>query len=323
MIKRITTILNTKYPLIQAPMSWMTDATLVAAVSEADGLGVLGPNAGQNEPAKSAVDAAEKMRYEISKVRQLTNYPFGINILPPAVGESLTEHDFTRELLTVAFAEQIKVYVVVGALNVEVFNLIKAHGGTIVYRPLTPTIDVMQRAEQLGADILVATGSDEGGVLPIQEYGTFTVVSAMVDAVKLPVMAAGGINDARGVKAAFALGAAGVYVGSRFLMTQESRMNTAAKQRVLQATHADIVRVSTDQRSLVTAASQRFNEQWLNHEHIADLDQQISDAGGLRPAMLAGQLDVGIIQVNVGVETLNDVPTVAQLVQRLMTTAQD
>lgn len=102
----------------------------------------------------------------------------------------------------------------------------------------------MKEAERIGADILVATGYDEGGIIPARPIGTFTIVPAMVDAVSIPVLAAGGINDCRGVQAVYALGASGVYIGSRFLMTQEAPMAENVKNALLTAKNEDMLLVA-------------------------------------------------------------------------------
>jgi enoyl-[acyl-carrier protein] reductase II len=139
----------------------------------------------------------------------------------------------------------------------------------------------------------------------------------MVDAVSTPVLAAGGINDARGVRAAFALGAQGAYIGSRFLMTQESPMSDAAKAAVLKAHFSDVLRVSPTQRSVKTPAALKYASRYRNNPD-AVLDREISINGGLRPGMLLGDFERGIISVNNGVDTINSLPSVEALIRELM-----
>lgn len=316
-MKLVTEILNTKYPLIQAPMSWVTNAELVAAVSNAGGMGVLGPNAGQKKVTTDSKETAERMRQEINKVRHLTNKSFGLNILTPSPKQKVSDVPFTRDLLAMAFAENIKYYVVVGSAHKELFDLIHQNEGIVVFRPLTPTIEQMRLGEKYGADIEVATGSDEGGVIPNQDFGTFTVVPTMVDTVEIPVLAAGGINDKRGVKAALALGAQGVYVGSRFLVTKESPMSSEAKTLVKNSNFNNLMRVSPTQRSLSTNQARNLAD-LMQSGSTVNLDRMISQNGGLRPGMLEGDFQHGIISVNNGVGLIDSEPTVAQLVESLM-----
>ncbi len=208
---RVARILGIEKPVVQGPLSWLTDARLVAAVGNAGGLGVLGPNAGLT--AATAVSTPEataaKMREEIRKTKQLTEKPFGVNLIPTA------ENDiWTPAILPVIKEEGVKVVVYTGygdgSLKPALFDELKAAGITIIYRDINPTPENSRRAEQAGADIIVATGFDEGGTLPGTALGTFTIVPLIVDAVqRVPVMAAGGITDARGARAVHALGGGG------------------------------------------------------------------------------------------------------------------
>ena len=221
---RVARILGIEKPVVQGPLSWLTDARLVAAVGNAGGLGVLGPNAGLTAAtAVSTPEAtAEKMREEIRKTKQLTEKPFGVNLIPTA------ENDiWTPAILPVIKEEGVKVVVYTGygegSLKPALFDELKAAGITIIYRDINPTPENSRRAEQAGADIIVATGFDEGGTLPGTALGTFTIVPLIVDAVqRVPVMAAGGITDARGARAVHALGAEGVFAGSVFISTIEN-----------------------------------------------------------------------------------------------------
>ncbi|MFT8401820.1 MAG: nitronate monooxygenase [Lentilactobacillus diolivorans] len=318
MTKQVTDLLKIQYPIIQAPMAWLTDAKLVAAVGEAGGLGILGPNAGQDELTSDPIETAERMRQEIIKVRQLTDRPFGVMVATPWPGERIADNVFTREMLKMLFEAQVHYFAVVGSVNAELFDLIKAHLGLIIYRALTPTVVDAKQAESLGADLIVATGRDEGGLLPAREYGTFTVVPAVVDAVSVPVLAAGGVNDRRGVKAAFALGAQGVYVGTRFMVTRESPLAKSAKQLIVDSTYDQVAEVSLDQRSITTKLARQFAQAFQQPSRRMNMDSKINQAGGLRPAMRLGNLDEGIVEVNTGIDTIHDVPTVAELVERLM-----
>ncbi|WP_192564447.1 nitronate monooxygenase [Pseudomonas gozinkensis] len=312
---RVAKVLGIKYPLIQAPMSWVTDAHLVAAVSEAGGLGVLGPNAGYNTLTTDMNETIERMRSEIRKVRTLTDKPFGLNVLLMS-GEALDE--FTKSWVTMAAEEGVTHFVSVGNASEQAFGFMKEFGGTIIHRPLTPTVDNMREAEALGADVLVATGYDEGGLIPASALGTFTVVPTMVDAVDIPVMATGGINDRRGVKAAFALGAEGVYIGTRFIVTQESPAADNVKNAIITSGYANMAFVSPLQRSIRTRTADRLAALNLDKQNTLDLDREISKLGGLRPGMLEGNMDEGIVSVNTGIDIIKSNPTVKELIDQLL-----
>ncbi|ACV75844.1 2-nitropropane dioxygenase NPD [Zymomonas mobilis subsp. mobilis NCIMB 11163] len=312
---RLSAILKIQYPLIQAPMSWITNADFVAAVSEAGGLGVLGPHAGYHTPPKDPQEILDRVRLEIRKVKSLTDKPFGLNLL---LLKDDPLDDFTKAWLNIAFEEGVTHFVSVGNADNRVFNLIKEHDGIIIHRPLTASITNMREAESLGADVLVATGYDEGGMIPTRAIGTFTIVPTMVDAVDIPVMATGGINDRRGVKAAFALGAEGVYIGTRFIVTKENPASEITKKKIVESGCDDIEFVSPKQRSIRTQAADILGSLYLNKENTLDLDTEISRLGGVRPAMLEGKLDEGIISVNTGIDVIRSMPTVKELVIELL-----
>ena len=229
---RVCQILKIEKPVIQGPLFWLTDAKLVAAVSEAGGLGVLGPHAGQHSLPKDDTDRAERMRAEIRKVKELTSKPFGINIF-----HSGQNPDVQLELmLKVVYEEKVPVGVVVHdgpEVAEDIIKELKAHGVTVVYRQITVTPQIAKKAEEAGADIIVATGMDEGGDLPGNNIGTFSIVPLIVDSVKIPVMAAGGITDRRTFNAAFALGAEGVFCGTLFLSSKEARIPQNVKDMIL------------------------------------------------------------------------------------------
>lgn len=314
---RVTQILGTRYPLIQAPMSWITNAALVAAVSNAGGLGVLGPGAGHATPASGTGDTVERMRAEIRKTRALTDQPFGLNVIFMDGVEAPVD-EFNAAWLRMAFEEQVRFFVCVGNANRDLFALIRQHGGVVIHRPLTPTIANMREAEALGADLLVATGIDEGGHLPLRTLGTFTVVPTMVDAVSVPVLAAGGINDRRGVKAALALGAEGVFIGTRFIATSESPAAGVVKEKILVSGYDDMVSVSRMQRSIRTRTADRLAALFADKDNTLDLDGEIGALGGLRPGMLEGKMDEGIVSVNTGIDVIRSIPSVRRLVDELM-----
>ena len=153
---------------------------------------------------------------------------------------------------------------------------------------------------------MIVTGRDEGGVLPNNDRGTFTTIPAMVDAVSIPVLGAGGINDSRGVRAAFALGAEGVYLGSRFLATKESPVAEEIKSMLISNNYEDMIAVSKTQRSLKTKRAIELST------------SSFDPAMNLLPAMKLGKVDQGIITVNTGVDLIRDIPSVNDLVSRLM-----
>ena len=308
--EKVIKILGTKYPLIQAPMNWLTNAELVAAVSNSGGLGILGPNAGQRE-AYSPEVTYQKFREEIQKTKSITDKNFGINILLPI-------NPFSEALLNAAIDEGVKYFATVGDADSIVFKKIKENNGVIIHRPLNPNSENMREAESLGVDLLVATGYDEGGVIPSQQIGTFSIVPAMVDSVSIPVLAAGGINDKRGVKAAFALGASGVYIGTRFLLTKESPMSNKVKEQILKSKNQDVLLVAKQQRSLNTKIAVMLESKYEDLATSNENMEIIRENGGIRSGMLEGDLENVIISFNTSIEIIKNIPSVKDLIEELM-----
>ena len=308
--EKVIKILGTKYPLIQAPMNWLTNAELVAAVSNSGGLGILGPNAGQRE-AYSPEVTYQKFREEIQKTKSITDKNFGINVLLPI-------NPFSEALLNAAIDEGVKYFATVGDADSIIFKKIKENNGVIIHRPLNPNSENMREAESLGVDLLVATGYDEGGVIPSQQIGTFSIVPAMVDSVSIPVLAAGGINDKRGVKAAFALGASGVYIGTRFLLTKESPMSNKVKEQILKSKNQDMLLVAKQQRSLNTKIAVMLESKYKDLVTSNKNMEIIRENGGMRSGMLEGDLENVIVSLNTSIEIIKNIPSVKDLIEELM-----
>lgn len=319
---RICQILGIEKPVIQGPLSWLTDARLVAAVSNAGGLGVLGPNAGLT--AETAVstphETAEKMREEIRKTKALTEKPFGVNLIPSP------ENDiWTPPILQVIKEEGVKVVVYTaygeGAVIPALFNELKAAGIAIIYRDLDPSPENTRIAEAAGADIIVATGFDEGGTLPGKALGTFSVVPLIADAVQnVPVLAAGGITDGRTAKAAHALGASRVFAGSVFISTEESRVPQSVKDKIIQSDGLDMQLFRTQPayyRSLPGKLTEKLVAMDKARASNEEIGKVMGGLRGLRIGMLEGNTDEGYISLGTGIGSIRGVKSVADVVNEL------
>lgn len=314
-MNRVSQILDIKYPLVQAPMNWINDAAMVAAVSNAGALGVLGPNAGPKEENGRRLTTQERVSRVLARINSLTDKPYGINII--SASDEATRA-YALKNIAAARDAGVRVYAVVGSFDSIIYKEIKAAGGIIMHRDLNPSSENARIAESEGADLIVATGHDEGGMLPEHHIGTFTLVPQIVDAVKIPVLAAGGVNDLRGVRAAFALGAEGVYVGTRFIVAKECPASPLTKEAILRSSGTDLIYVSADERSLPTAYAENLNRRLHDGESPEKLAHEIHANGGLRPAMLEGNLDKGIISVNTGIGIIKSESTVREIVDSLM-----
>ncbi|OOS02289.1 enoyl-[acyl-carrier protein] reductase II [Moraxella cuniculi DSM 21768] len=315
---RICEILGTRYPIIQAPMSWLTDARFVAAVSNAGGLGFLAPHAGQTTNPCSNEEVLARLQEQIRKVKALTDKPFGV---PVVLSYDLAMIEPISDLL---IAEQVPVALInyfEGYDFEPIIAKLKNAGLKILFRPLNPTLENARFAEKVGADIFISTGFDEGGTLPTQQIGSFSVVSHIVDEISIPVMLAGGIADVRGVRAALALGAEGVYVGTAFLATVENRMADNVKQLLVSTTANDLHIYRTNPayyRSIPTALSTQLVAMDAQGASRDEIEKASKFGTGMRLGMLEGNLDEGYISVGNGVTLIKEIRSVQALIDDLM-----
>ena len=218
MIKtKITELFGIEYPIFQGGMAWVAEAQLAAAVSNAGGIGLI---AGGSAPA-------EVIREQIRRAKELTDKPFGVNIMLMS--------PYAGELAQLVIEEGVAV-VTTGAGNPGKYIASWKQAGIKVV-PVVPSVALAKRMERAGADALVAEGCEAGG--HIGELTTMALVPQIVDAVAIPVLAAGGIADGRGVAAALMLGAQGVQVGTRFLAAEECQIHQNYKELVLKAKDTD------------------------------------------------------------------------------------
>lgn len=316
---RVTEILNIKYPIIQASMSWLTSAELAAAVSNAGGMGILGPNAGQTTLTTDPVETAERMRQEIIKTRELTDKPFAVQYFLPVPGDT---NGFSSHVLKVIREEKVKYLLVLGmnaGNEAEQVKSLKEEGFTIIYRDINPSVESAKQIEKAGADIIIATGYDEGGGLPSHTIGTMTIVPLISDAVNIPVLAAGGIVDNRGVKASFALGAEGVYIGTRFITSKESPASDICKEDIIKAKTTDLVYVNAfpSWRCVSHKLASELNELYNNGASRSEIQAKLG-SGAIRTGMLKGNLDDGINTVSNSIELITDVKSCKDIIDELI-----
>ena len=209
----VTRVLGIEVPVIQGGMAWVAEYHLAAAVSNAGGLGLIG----------AASAPTEWVRDQIRKAKELTDRPFGVNIMLMS--------PYAEEVAQVVVEEGVKV-VTTGAGNPEKYMEMWKKAGVKVI-PVVASAALAKRMERCGADAVVAEGCEAGG--HIGENTTMCLVPQIVDAVKIPVIAAGGIADGRGMAAAFMLGAKGVQMGTHFIVTDECQVHNAYKERILKS----------------------------------------------------------------------------------------
>ena len=271
---KLTKLLKIQYPIIQGGMAWIADAELASAVSNAGGLGII-----------SAMNAdADWVRNEIRKCKTLTQKPFGVNIMLMS--------PYAQEVAKVIIEENVPV-VTTGAGNPSRFiKEWKAAG--IVVIPVVASTALAKMVERAGADAVIAEGCESGG--HVGELTTMALVPQVVDAVKIPVIAAGGIADGRGLLACFALGACGVQMGTRFLVAKECNIHQEYKQKILDA--KDISTTVTGRRlgHPVRAIKSTYMNEYAKLEansNVSDSELESFGVGSLRLAVQEGDADRG------------------------------
>jgi len=271
----ITKLLGIEYPIIQGGMAWVAEHHLAAAVSEAGGLGLIG---GANAPA-------DIIRNEIRETRKLTSKPFGVNVM------LMSPH--AEDIAKVVVEEGIKV-VTTGAGSPEKYMKMWKEAGIVVI-PVVASVALARRMERTGADAVVAEGTESGG--HIGEATTMTLVPQVVDAIDIPVIAAGGIADGRGLAAAFMLGAKAVQMGTRFVVADESIVNEAYKDRIIAAKDIDSAVTGRSHghpvRSLRNAMTREYSK--LEAEGKSFEELEYLTLGTLRKAVIEGDIVHGTV----------------------------
>jgi len=313
---RISSILGIKYPVISAAMWGLTNAKMVAAVSENGGLGILGPMAGQKFTS-NLHEAGENLREQIHNVRSMTDKPFGVNLIPENSGKnSGISSDLFETYLDIMIEEKITVALVVGSLdNKSFFKKLTDNNIKIIFRPNTSDPSLIKPAEDMGVDILIATGLDEGGGLSINDWlaGTFSTVPRFVDEANIPVIAAGGIVDVRTARAAVALGAEGLYVGTRFLASNESPIPDKIKQLLVKANIEDLLYMPDPSSETVRAIKTSSLSGVIKKIKAGEL----KGTSALLTGMLTGDLDSGMVIADNGVSLIKNVKPIQEIVTEL------
>ena len=272
---RLTQILGTETPIIQGGMAWVAEHNLAAAVSNAGGLGLIG----------AASAPAEVVREEVRKCKELTDKPFGVNIMLMS--------PFAEDIAQLVTEEKVAA-VTTGAGNPEKYMAQwKAAGIKVI--PVIASVALAKRMERVGADAVVAEGTESGG--HIGQATTMTLVPQVVDAVQIPVIAAGGIADGRGMAAAFMLGAEAVQMGTRFCVADECVIHENYKQRILKAKDIDSEVTGRSHGHPVRGLRNKMTREYLKLEAEGASFEQLENLtlGGLRKAVVEGDTDNGSV----------------------------
>jgi enoyl-[acyl-carrier protein] reductase II len=293
-------MLGIRYPIIQGGMVWTAGSKLAVAVSGAGGLGLLG--AGSMKP--------DVLREEIRSARAATSSPVGVNV-PLARGDA-------EQLLQISVEEGIRILFTSSGTPLKYTQKLKAAGCTVVH--VIAAVKHAKKAEEAGCDAVVAEGYEAGGHNGVDEITTLTLIPQVADAVKIPVIAAGGIADGRGLAAALALGAEGVQVGTRFAATVESSAHDTYKRLVVEAGDGGTLLTL---RKLIPARMLKtpFALRAQGAEQLGASKDDLVALLGTKREMLGirdGNVEEGIFDAGQSAGLVHDVPAAAEVVNRMM-----
>lgn len=299
---KVTELLQIEYPIIQGGMAWVAEHHLAAAVSEAGGFGLTG----------AASAPPEIVREEIRKAKELTDKPFGVNIM--------LLNPNADEVAKIVVEEGIQA-VTTGAGNPEKYMPMWKEAGVKVI-PVVASVAMAKRMERYGADAVVAEGMEAGGHIGNQT--TMALIPQIVDAVNIPVIAAGGIGDGRGVAASFMLGAEGVQMGTRFVVADESIVHDNYKDRIVKAKDIDSVVTGQSTGHPVRCLRNQMTKEYIKKEQEGVPFEELErmTLGSLRKAVMDGDILNGTVMAGQIAGLVSKRQSCKEILQEIMTEAE-
>lgn len=294
----VTRLLGIEYPIIQGGMAWVAEYHLAAAVSEAGGLGLIG----------AASAPADWVRDQVRKAKELTDKPFGVNIMLMS--------PYADDVAKVIVEEGVKV-VTTGAGSPEKYMKMWKEAGVKVI-PVVASVALAKRMERCGADAIVAEGTEAGG--HIGENTTMVLVPQVVDAVNIPVIAAGGIADGRGMAAAFMLGARGMQLGTGFVVTEESQVHENYKNSIIKAKDIDSRVTGRSTGHPVRVLRNQMAKEYIKKEQEGATFEELEQMtlGGLRRAVVDGDVVTGSVMAGQSAAMFKEVLTCKEFIEKLI-----
>jgi nitronate monooxygenase len=312
MIKtRITEMLGIEYPIIQGGMQWLACAELASAVSNAGGLGIV--------TALSFL-SLDEIRQEIRRMRDMTDKPFGLNIsmLPIFI-----PGEMTSRIVDLLIEEQVPVVETAGRSPEEFAHRLKEGGVKLIHK--VPAVRFAQKAERIGADAVTVVGFECAGHPGMDDVPSLILVPKAAESVSIPVIAAGGFCDGKGLVAALAMGAEAILMGTRFMASKEAPMHENCKKWMLGATERDTRIVERSIRNpcrvIINEASDKVVELEARGTTLEELLPIISGKGG-RAAYQSGDLNAGIIACGQVVGRIHEIKSCAEIIQDIVQEAQ-
>lgn len=300
---KLTALLNIKYPIFQGGMAWISDGKLAAAVSEAGGAGII--STGGRDTAF--------VREQIRLAKSLTNKPFGVNIMLMAPNKD--------EVVEVVCEEKVA-FATLGAGNpVPFFEKLDQAG--IKKIPVVPNVKLAKRVQNAGADAVVVEGMEAGG--HIGALTTMALMTQVIPEVRIPVIVAGGFADGRGLAAALVMGAAGVQIGTRFLLALECAAHPKFKQKLIEAVDTDTIVTGQTIGHAVRGLKNKFSLNFVELEKKGTPEEELLAlaTGTNRLAAVEGDIENGMIQAGQSLLPLKQIEPAKDIIERIITEAQE
>ena len=293
---RVCQLLDIEYPIFQGGMAWIADASLAAAVSEAGGLGII-----------TGTAPTDWVRDEIRKAKKLTDNPFGVNIMLMDV--------HADEIAKMVCEEGVKVVTTGAGSPGKYMEMWKAHGVKVI--PVVASVALAKRMEKAGADAIIAEGTESGG--HVGQLTTMALVPQVVDAVNIPVLAAGGIGDGRGVAASFMLGAEGVQLGTRFLVAKECTVHQSYKNRVIKAKDIDTEVTGRSTGHPIRVIKNKLTREFMKLEKEGASVDQLEELGrGCLSKAVKGDVDFGSVMAGQISGLINKEQSCKEIIEEIM-----
>ena len=304
MATKLTELLGIEYPILQGGMAWISDAGLASAVSNAGGAGII----------STGGRTTEYTREEIRRCRTLTDQPFGVNVMLMAPNKD--------EIVDV-ICEEKPAFVTLGAGN-PVPYFAKFHEAGVKVIPVVPNVKLAKRVEDKGADAMVVEGMEAGGHIGV--LTTMALMTQVIPEVKIPVIMAGGFADGRGLAAALLMGAAGVQMGTRFLVAEECPVHGNMKQKLIEAIDTDTIVTGLTIGGAVRGIKNKFSEEFIALEYSGKASkQELMDkaTGTNKLAAVDGDTENGMMQAGQSLLPLKKVEPVKAIVEAIMKEARE
>lgn len=298
---RVTELLDIKYPIFQGGMARISDASLASAVSEAGGLGII-----------TGAAPVEWVRNEIRKAKEMTDKPFGVNIM-------LMDPN-AEEVIKLVCDEKVKVVTTGAGSPGKYMKVLKENGIKVI--PVVASVALAKRMEKLGADAVIAEGTESGG--HVGELTTMALVPQVVDSVSIPVVAAGGIGDGRGFMAAFMLGAEGVQIGTRFLVAKECTVHENYKNKVIKSNDIDTDVTGRCTGHPVRVLRNKLSREFLKAEREGATLEELEALGtGALFKAVTGDVSYGSVMAGQIAGLVNKEQTANEIIQEIIGQASE